>query len=192
MCPYLSWIFILLFCGFSGWVFFPPSQQPPWNYRPEVDLGRKVIRANLLLEAEIIKLFQGLLCQRTYIPESGCLAEGHGRVPTSLQPASQWLTRFLHPLKTTAGSDKMMLMGSPTSNVGVWWGRWRRNKAESHSVSSWSSKKRGGREQPHEGARGSADTKRLCEETDSSSPNPVSSRVQTSFHVALLSLPSSL
>lgn len=85
-----------------------------------------------------------------------------------------------------------MLMGSPTSNVEAWEGRWKRNKAESHSVSSWSSEQRGGRQQPHEGARGNTETKSLCEETNSSSPNLVSSRVQISFHTALLGLPSSL
>lgn len=83
-------------------------------------------------------------------------------------------------------------MGSPTSNVEAWEGRWRRNKAKSHSVSSWSSEQRGGRQQPHEGARGNTETKSLCQETNSSSPNLVSSRVQISFHTALLGLPSSL
>lgn len=38
----------------------------------------------------------------------------------------------------------------------------------------------------------SADTKSLREETDSSSPNPVSFRVQLSLHVALFSCLSSL
>lgn len=85
-----------------------------------------------------------------------------------------------------------MLMGSPTSNVEAWEGRWRKNKAESHSVSSWSSEKRGGRQQPHEGARGNTEIKSLYEETNSSSPNLVSSRVQISFHMALIGLPSSL
>lgn len=51
---------------------------------------------------------------------------------------------------------------------------------------------RGGRQQPHEGARGNTETKSLCEETNSSSPKLVSSRVQISFHTTLLGLPSSL
>ena len=41
------------------------------------------------------------------------------------------------------------------------------------------------RELPHEGARMSADTESLCKETDSSSPNFVSSRVQISLSIAL-------
>lgn len=179
-----------------GLVGFFSSQQPPQNYRPKMYLGRKVIWANLLLEAGVIKPFQGLSRQRAYIPESGCLTGQHRRLPTSPQTVSQWLTCFLRLLKAAAGWDRVMLMGSPTSNVGAWRGRWKRNKAESRSVSSWSSEERRKAaatckpQQPT--ARRSTDTKSLCEETDSSSPNPMSSRVQTTFHKARLSLPSSL
>lgn len=85
-----------------------------------MDLGWLVIWADLLLESGIIKPFQGLSRQRTHIPEYGiCLTGGHRRLSTSLQTLSQCLTRFLHPSKTTAEWDKVMLMGSPTSNAGV-------------------------------------------------------------------------
>lgn len=149
-----------------------------------MDLGTNVIWANFQIKAGIIKP------SRTVMPEaipskSGCLIEGS---PLLCKTASQWGVHFFHALKTTTGT----LMGSPTSNVEAWEGRWRRNKAESHSVSSWSSEQRVRREQPHEGARGNTENKSLCEETNSSSPNLVSSRVQISFNTALLGLLSSL
>lgn len=106
-----------------------------------MDLGWKVIWANFLLKAGIIKPFQRVSCQRACIPEHG-ITGGHRRLPTSLKMVSQFLTRFLHPLKITVGWDKVMLMGSSTSNVVVQQGAWRRNKAESPFVSSPSSEKR--------------------------------------------------
>lgn len=75
--PYLSYIFILLFCG----GFFHPSQQPLWNCIPQMDLGTKVVWANLLIKAGIIQT------SRTVVSEAILSKEwlSHRRLPSSLQ-----------------------------------------------------------------------------------------------------------
>lgn len=116
-----------------GWGFFsPPNSHHGITDRSWISAGRS---------SGPTSCSNNQALSRGCIPESGCLAGGHRRLPTSLQRVSQWRTRFLHPLETTSGWDKVMLMASPTSDAGVWRGGWKRNKAESHSVSSQSSEK---------------------------------------------------
>lgn len=131
--PYLSCIYILFFHGFSGVFFFsPPNSHHGITDRSWISAGRS---------SGPTSCSNNQTLSRGCIPESGCLSGGHRRLPTSLQTVSRQRTRFLHPLETTAGWDKVMLMASPTSDAGVWRGGWKRNKAESHSVSSQSSEK---------------------------------------------------
>lgn len=173
--PYLSCIYILFFHGFGVFFFSPPNSHHGVTDRSWISAGRSSGPTSCSNNPTL---------SRGCIPESGCLAGGHRRLPTSLQTVSRRRTRFLHPLETIAGWDKAMLMASPTSDAGVWRGGWKRNKAESHSVSSQSSEKE--EDSSHMKEQGGAQTPKAGVRKDIPAPrNPTSSGAQTSFHVAL-------